>query len=58
MTAIFDSLLADNTQAWALRENGSWRRIRAKKDERPTSAQTALMRSSIARARRSLSRRS
>ncbi len=58
ITAIFDSLLADNTQAWNLREDGSWRRIRAKKDERQTSAQTALMRSSIARARRSLARRS
>jgi polyphosphate kinase len=58
ITAIFDALLADNTQAWSLREDGSWRRIRVKKDERHTSAQTALMRSSIARARRSLARRS
>ena len=58
ITAIFDSLLADNTQAWNLREDGTWRRIRAKKDDRQTSAQTALMRSSVARARRSLARRS
>jgi polyphosphate kinase len=58
ITAIFDSLLADNTQAWNLREDGTWRRIRAKKDDRHTSAQTALMRSSVARARRSLARRS
>jgi len=58
LTAIFDSLLADNTNAWALREDGSWRRIRAKKDDRAASAQAALMRSSVARARRSLARRS
>jgi polyphosphate kinase len=58
ITAIFDSLLADNTQAWNLREDGSWRRARPKKDDRPASAQTALMRSSVARARRSLARRS
>jgi polyphosphate kinase len=58
LTAIFDALLADNTQAWNLREDGSWRRLRAKKDDRQTSAQGALMRSSIARARRSLARRS
>ena len=58
ITAIFDSLLADNTQAWNLREDGTWRRIRVKKDDRQTSAQTALMRSSVARARRSLARRS
>jgi polyphosphate kinase len=58
ITAIFDSLLADNSQAWNLREDGTWRRIRVKKDDRQTSAQTALMRSSVARARRSLARRS
>jgi polyphosphate kinase len=58
MTAIFDSLLADNTNSWSLREDGSWRRVRAKKDDRGASAQAALMRSSVARARRSLARRS
>jgi polyphosphate kinase len=58
LTAIFDSLLADNTQAWNLREDGTWRRIRAKKDDRQASAQAALMRNSVARARRSLARRS
>jgi polyphosphate kinase len=58
MTAIFDSLLADNTNSWSLREDGSWRRARAKKDDRTASAQAALMRSSVARARRSLARRS
>ena len=58
ITAIFESLRADNTQAWNLREDGTWRRIKVKKDDRQTSAQTALMRSSVARARRSLARRS
>jgi polyphosphate kinase len=57
MTAIFDALLADNTQAWALRADGTWRRLRSKKGDRPASAQAALMRSSVARARRSLTRR-
>jgi polyphosphate kinase len=58
MTAIFDALLADNTHSWGLRTDGTWRRMRPKKDERPTSAQAALMRSAVARARRSLARRS
>jgi polyphosphate kinase len=58
MTAIFDALLADNTHSWGLRTDGTWRRMRPKKDERPTSAQAALMRSAGARARRSLARRS
>jgi polyphosphate kinase len=58
MTAIFDALLADNTHSWGLRTDGTWRRMRPKKDERPTSAQATLMRSAVARARRSLARRS
>ncbi len=58
LTAIFDALLADNAQAWNLRKDGTWRRVRPKKDDRPQSAQSALMRSAIARARRSVVRRS
>ena len=58
MTAIFDALLADNTHSWNLRADATWRRIRPKKDERPASAQASLMRSAVARGRRSLARRS
>jgi polyphosphate kinase len=58
MTAIFDALLADNTNSWNLRADATWRRIRPKKGERPASAQASLMRSAIARGRRSLARRS
>jgi polyphosphate kinase len=58
ISAIFDTLLADNSQAWQLRANGSWRRLRPKKDSRPVSAQAALMRSAVNRARRPLVRRS
>jgi len=54
LTAVFDALLADNAQSWQLRSDGTWRRSRPKKDDRPLPAQTALMRSAIARARRSV----
>jgi polyphosphate kinase len=52
ISAVFDALLADNAQAWELRPDGTWRRLRPKKDERPVPAQSALMRSALARARR------
>src|SRR6185312_13503161 len=41
---IFKELLADNTQAWQLRNDGSWERIHPKKSERRRSAQTMFMR--------------
>ena len=58
VNAMFDALLADNQDAWALNGEGSWERLRPKKDERPVSAQATLMRSAIARARRTVARRS
>jgi polyphosphate kinase len=58
LAAVFDALLADNSQAWALRADGSWRRLQPKKSDRPLPAQTALMRTAVARARRSVARRS
>jgi polyphosphate kinase len=58
LNAVFDALLADNAQAWHLRQGGSWRRIRPKKGDRRLSAQSNLMRSAIARARRTVVRRS
>jgi polyphosphate kinase len=57
ISAVFDTLLADNAQAWELRPDGTWRRVRPKKDERATSAQAALMRSAMARARRRIATR-
>jgi polyphosphate kinase len=58
MSGIFDALLSDNAQAWSLRSDGSWKRLRSKKGERPQSAQTMLMRTATARGRRASSRRS
>jgi polyphosphate kinase len=52
LSAAFDALLADNVQAWQLRSDGTWRRLQPKKEERPAPAQSALMRSALARARR------
>jgi len=58
INAMFDALLSDNTNAWELHGDGSWRRVRAKKDDRPVSAQGLMMRNAVARARRTVSRRS
>jgi polyphosphate kinase len=52
ISAMFDALLADNAQAWQLRSDGTWRRLQPKKDERAVPAQSVLMRSALARARR------
>ena len=54
---MFDALLSDNTNSWELAGDGSWRRLRAKKDDRRVSAQGLLMRNAVARARRTVSRR-
>jgi polyphosphate kinase len=56
--AMFDALLSDNTNSWELNGDGSWRRVRPKKDDRRVSAQASLMRNAVARARRTVSRRS
>jgi polyphosphate kinase len=58
LTTAFETLLADNAEAWSLRPDGTWRRLRPKKNDRPLPAQTALMRTAVARARRSVARRS
>jgi polyphosphate kinase len=55
---MFDALLSDNTNSWELNGDGTWRRLRPKKDDRRVSAQALLMRNAIARARRTVSRRS
>ena len=55
---MFDALLSDNTNSWELNGDGTWRRLRPKKDDRRISAQALLMRNAVARARRTVSRRS
>ena len=57
ISAVFDALLSDNAQAWHLRPDGSWRRVRPKKGDRRVSAQAALMRTALGRARRTVARR-
>jgi polyphosphate kinase len=52
LTSVFDALLADNSQAWELKADGNWDRIKPAKDERPKPAHAALMRSVRARFRR------
>jgi polyphosphate kinase len=44
LESIFKALLADNSQAWELQSDGSWKRISPKKSERRRSAQAAFMR--------------
>jgi polyphosphate kinase len=52
LVSTFDALLADTASSWDLAGDGTWKRVRPKKeDERPRSAQNVLMR----RARRRIS---
>jgi polyphosphate kinase len=55
VNAIFDSALADDTNAWLLRPDGEWKRVAA--SERPHSHHGAMMRRAVKRARRSLRER-
>ncbi len=51
LAATFETLLADDAASWELRPDGTWERVRPKKDDRPRSAQATMMR----RARRRVS---
>jgi len=44
LDTIFKALLADNTNAWELRPDGAWERVRPKKSERKRPAQGIFMR--------------
>jgi polyphosphate kinase len=44
LESIFKALLADNSQAWELESDGTWKRVSPKKSERRRSAQAAFMR--------------
>jgi polyphosphate kinase len=52
LNAMFDTLLADNNMAWQLAADGSWERLKSRKNERLHAAQAALMRRAQVRARR------
>jgi polyphosphate kinase len=51
LSSVFDSLLSDNSQAWELRPDGTWPRVKPAKNERPKPAHAALVRSVRARFR-------
>jgi polyphosphate kinase len=52
LRSVFDVLLADNSSAWELDSDGSWKRLRPKKNEPDRSTHTVLMKSARPRARR------
>jgi polyphosphate kinase len=54
----FDSIMEDTRWSWALREDGTWERVRSKKGGRGRSMHGALMRRARARARSAASSRS
>jgi polyphosphate kinase len=56
LATAFDVLLEDNT-AWTLQPDGSWKRLRPRKDASLKGSHDALMRKSRARARRRVARR-
>jgi polyphosphate kinase len=49
MKRALDTMISSNVHAWALKPDGDWQRIRAKKGERARASQTLLMRSVRAR---------
>jgi polyphosphate kinase len=52
LDAIFDALLADDSQAWELRSDGSWLRVRPPDETERRTAQGDLMRKARSSARR------
>jgi polyphosphate kinase len=52
LQAVLDSALQDNTNAWELERDGSWRRLSPGKGERPHSHQATLQRRAELRVRR------
>jgi polyphosphate kinase len=58
LNTVFDTLLADNTNAWELQPDDTWRRLHSAKGERKLVAQTTLMRRAVARERRQAEYRS
>jgi polyphosphate kinase len=56
LATAFDVLLDDNT-AWTLQADGSWKRLRPRKDQNAKGSHDALMRKARTRARRRVARR-
>ncbi len=52
LSTFFDVLLEDNSQAWELLEDGTWKRVRPKKSENKRATQAVLMTRQAARPRR------
>jgi polyphosphate kinase len=52
LSRAFETLFADNVNAWDLEPDGAWRRAKPAKGERSRAAQTVQMRNVLARARR------
>jgi polyphosphate kinase len=52
LKSTFETLLSDDTGAWELEADGSWTRLRPKKDDQEKSAQAAFMRAARPRPRR------
>ena len=57
LASVFDVLLSDNTNAWELGADGTWKRVRRAKRERARPAHELLMRSASRVPRRSVARR-
>ncbi len=49
LTRVFDTLQADNAQAWELHADGNWTRLTPAKGERARPAQATLMRGAARR---------
>jgi polyphosphate kinase len=58
LNAAFDTLLDDTSASWQLDQDGSWERIKPRKNQRPQSAQDALIRRAQVRSRRQAEYRS
>jgi polyphosphate kinase len=57
LSGVFDTLLSDNTSAWDLGADGSWRRLKPPKGERARPSQQALMRAAARPRRRPTTKR-
>ena len=58
VNAMFDALLSDNTNSWELNGKGTWHRLRPKKERPPRVRTGTADANALARARRTVSRRS
>jgi polyphosphate kinase len=57
LSGVFDTLLGDNTSAWDLAADGSWRRLKPPKGERARPSQQVLMRAAARPRRRPTTKR-